>query len=911
LAIRVHTLAKELSVKSKAIVEKCQAEGLDVKNHMSVLSAGLEATIREWFSMGDHATTQETAERVDLEKVKARPRRKAKAKAAAEDTEKEASATQAGEAEPTSVETTTAVAEPTAEEILAGESGEAAVSAPETAVEPARSEEPSKDASEERPQVSAPAAEALSKTEVAEPIQEKPRGPVKPVGPVHVPAPAVLQGPRVVRIERADPVSRPVPSRGPLRSPALADLGEISPLTVSGKAPKKGKAVETDEEAALKGKRAKSRANPRRGKATEAVEKIAEWRDRDLLERSQRLAAAADHPHLIQRAAPRKQRAGRQSQKTERIQISEPIILKDFCAATGVPFSKLFPKLMELGIPATINQTITGDQAEMLALAFDIEIEVVAKQSRYEAMVEQFSKRENQALEPRPPIVTFLGHVDHGKTSLLDRIRNARVVEGEAGGITQHIGAYRYKTGGRDVTFLDTPGHEAFTSLRARGAQITDIVVLVVAANDGVMPQTIEAMSHARAANVPIVVALNKIDLPNIDENKILGQLAENKLVVTEWGGETDLIRTSATTGQGIPELIEHLNTLAELLDLRADSKGPAAGVVIEAKQHPTRGPVVTLMVREGTLHVSDVIVAGRSYGRARAIFNDMSQVIESAGPSTPVEILGLDEVPAAGDRFHVVKDMQQAKTVAEEKRQEDRQTDWMVRPKLTLENIFEHVEAGETKPLNIIIRGDTQGSVDVLKSKLAELSNDEVEVHILHAGTGGITEGDVVLADASQAIVIGFGVVADDLARSRAQELSVQIKTYTVIYHLIDEVTQAVEGLLEPTYEQTTKGRADVRQVFRVSRVGSVAGCYVTEGGIERSSKIRVIRQNVIIREGAALESLRRFKDDAREVRQGFECGLRIAGFDDVKEGDIIEAYDVVEIARKLTPAGGSRNEK
>lgn len=913
MAIRVHTLAKEIGVKSKAVVEKCHAEGLaDVKNHMSVLSAGLEATIREWFSAGEHVTTEEVADRVDLEKVKAKPRRRTKKAVQQEpeateeqppvetqvvEGEEGAQALPVGDAATAVAELSSETAEEQSAEV---ESAEKIAVAEEAELEPsmegttkAEKAPPADDA------IDAPTEAAIAESEVQEELEQ-----VQPAGPQHVPTPAVLRGPDVIRVERPERVSRPAPARQPAaRAPREPEGVGIPSPTVPTRPSRKGKGGNKIDEESKTGK-GKPRVHPRRGKVGDTVEKISEWRGRDLLERSQRLAAATDHPQLVRRAAPRHTKTDKLLLKPEKIQISEPILLKNFCATTGIPFSKMFPKLMELGIPATINQGITGEQAEMLGLAFEIEVEVVTKKSRYEELVEQFENRPRKNLKPRAPIVTFLGHVDHGKTSLLDRIRTSRVAAGEAGGITQHIGAYRYKVGGKDVTFIDTPGHEAFTALRARGAQITDIVVLVVAADDGVMPQTVEAISHAKAAGVPIVVALNKIDLPNTDVNKITGQLAEHELISAEWGGETDIIKTSATTGEGMEELVDHLSTLAELLDLQAEPTGPANGMVIEARQDPTRGPVISLMVQEGMLKIGDVIVAGRGCGRVRAIFDDKGKSLRKAEPATPVEVLGLDDVPDAGAKFYVVKDQQLAKEIAKEKRQEDRQTDWLTRPKVTLENIFEQVEAGETKQLNVIVRADTQGSVDVLRTKLNELSNDEVAVRILHGGTGGITEGDVLLADASSAIIIGFGVVPDDQARTRAQKLDIQIKTYTVIYHLLEELTQAVEGLLEPTYEQTTKGRAQVRQVFRITKLGSVAGCFVTEGMIERSAKIRIIRQNVIIREDSSLESLRRFKDDAREVRQGFECGIKIAGFADVKEGDIIEAYEVVEVARKLETA-------
>jgi len=921
LAIRVHTLAKELSVKSKAILDKCQAEGLDIKNHMSILSAGLEATIREWFSEGDHATTQETADRVDLEKVKEKPRRRKKKPESPEDESAEAGeepeADVFEESDAVTVEASAAEEAPAAEvEAAPTEAAEAEAPAdPEAAVEVEAEAAPAEEApaAEAEPiEASAEAVEAEAPAEaapVAEAEPEKPREPVKPVGQAHVPAPAVLQGPRVVRMDKPEVVRRPGPARqGPPRPPSSSGGPVETSLPSTGRGPRRpGRAGEAPAEDEAAKKKAKSRFHPRRGRVGDAVEQIREWRDKDLLERSQRLAAAADHPQMVRKTETRKVGGRQREAKPTKIQVTDPMILKDFCAATGLPFNRLFPKLMELGLPATINQAITGEQAEMLALAFELEVEVVRQKSRYEELVYQFEQRERTNVKPRPPIVTFLGHVDHGKTSLLDRLRHARVAQGEAGGITQHIGAYRYEHDGRAVVFLDTPGHEAFTALRARGAHMTDIVVLVVAADDGVMPQTVEAISHAKAAEVPIVVALNKVDLPNADFNRIYGQLAEHQLAPSEWGGETDVIKTSAVTGEGMDSLIEHLYTLSELLDLKADPDGPAAGVVIEARQDLTRGPVADVMIREGTLKVGDVIAAGRGFGRVRAIFNDLGKSIQSAGPATPVEILGLDEVPDAGEHFYGVADLQTAKGIAEEKRQEDQQNTWMTRPKVTLENIFQQVEAGQVKQLNIIVRADAQGSVDVLRTKLEELSTDEVHVRILHVGTGGITEGDVLLAEASEAIVIGFGVVADDAARGKAHELDVQIKTYTVIYHLIEEISQAIEGLLEPTYQQTVKGRATIKEVFKVSRVGTIAGCLVNDGQIERSAKIRVIRQNVIVREDASLESLKRFKDDVREVRQGLECGMKIAGFDDLKEGDVIEAYEMVEVARKLQSAGSS----
>jgi translation initiation factor IF-2 len=971
LSIRVHILAKELGVNSKAILDKCRAEGLDVKNHMTVLSAGLEATIREWFSEGDHGTTEETTARVNLEKLRTRRRKRVTAEGEPipegeadmleeyeEGAEEEAFATEGG-VEPEVAAPTDEPVGVAAEEAAPAKEPVAAPTGPETAKEEpvvmAKEEPPVQESRKEEPVIIAqtpaksdldvlkPAARVELPSEpkakpqtppaqvVSEPVKEAPKpaekakeevkAPAKkaeepaksvtPVGPMNVPAPAVMRGPRVVRVEKPEFLPRPIPSRE--SAPRTLDIDVASPGVVPGSkvAPKKGKLTDAEEEA--KAKKAKNRLNPRRGKVTEAIEQLKEWRDKDLIERSQRLAQASDFPTTVRRAEPKKSSkhvaatniAKSADTRKGKIQINEPIILKDFCSAIGVPFSKLFPKLMANGIPATINQNITAEQAELLAIDLGIDVEVIRSKSQYEGLVEQFQKLDRNNKERRSPIVTFLGHVDHGKTSLLDRIRHARVAAGEAGGITQHIGAYRCPIKDRFVVFLDTPGHEAFTALRARGAQMTDIVVLVVAADDGVMPQTKEAISHAKAAGVPIVVAMNKIDLPNADQNKALGQLSENGLFPTEWGGDVDIIRTSAATGEGIDQLVEHLNTLADLLDLKADKTGPATGLVIEAHQDPNRGTIADIMVQEGTLNISDILIVGGSYGRVRAMFDDTGKQITQAGPATPVEVLGLDQIPEAGDRFYVTDDMQVAMAIADNKRQENRFAYLNSRPKVTLENIFQQVETGQVHHLNLIVKTDTQGSLDVLRNKLTELGSSEVKVRVLHTAVGAITEGDVILAEASDAIILGFGVVADDQARNKAKLLDVEIRTYTVIYHLLEDITSALEGMLTPTFEQKVLGRATVRDVFRITRVGSVAGCLVTEGVIERSAKIRIIRQNVIIREQAALESLKRFKDDAREVRQGLECGIKIAGFDDIKEGDIIEAYQQVEVTRKLQPAG------
>jgi translation initiation factor IF-2 len=504
-------------------------------------------------------------------------------------------------------------------------------------------------------------------------------------------------------------------------------------------------------------------------------------------------------------------------------------------------------------------------------------------------------------LVPRPPVITILGHVDHGKTSLLDRIRKANVVDTESGGITQHIGAYTAEHEGRSVTFVDTPGHEAFTAMRARGANVTDIVVLVVAADDGVMPQTQEAIAHAKAAGVPIVVALNKIDLPNVNLNKIYGELSQQELVPEEYGGDTPVIKTSALTGLGIPELLEMLQIVAELrCELKANPKRPAKGTCLEASISEGRGVVATVLVQDGTLKVGDVMVCGDGFGRVRALFDDKGRSVTEAGPSTPVEVSGLDEVPTAGEKFAVVEDIARAREIAETRRLRTRGVTLGERQAVTLENLYSKMAEQKIKNLNLILKADVQGSLEALVKELDKLANDEVPLRILLKGVGGISESDILLADASQAIVIGFRVAPEDRAVSLAEEKKIEIRRYDIIYQVTDEIRKAIEGLLVPEFKEVHLGRAVVRQVFKISKVGTVAGCFVTQGTLERSSKARIIREGREIYK-SSVDALKRFKDDVREVREGFECGIKITNFDDLKQDDVIEAYRIDEIRRTL----------
>jgi translation initiation factor IF-2 len=506
---------------------------------------------------------------------------------------------------------------------------------------------------------------------------------------------------------------------------------------------------------------------------------------------------------------------------------------------------------------------------------------------------------------PRAPVVTMMGHVDHGKTSLLDAIRATDVAAGEAGGITQHIGAYTVDVNGRQVTFLDTPGHEAFTAMRARGAKVTDIVVLVVAADDGIMPQTVEAINHARAAEVPIIVAVNKVDLPAADPERVKQELGNHGLAPEEWGGDTIVVPVSAKSKAGIPQLLEMLLLQADVLDLKTNPDRMAKGTIIEARLDRGRGPVATVLVQEGTLKPSDVFVCGTQHGRVRAMVDDKGRRIEAAGPSTPVEILGLGGVPEAGDTFVVVQDDQKARQVAEHRRGKQRETEMAKTAKVSLDELYQQIQTGAVKELKVVLKADVQGSVEATSDALRRLSTEDVRLNVLHGSVGGITESDVLLASASNAVVIGFNIRPEPKAAALAEREGVDIRLYTIIYEALNDVRDALEGMLEPTLHEKVLGRAEVRQVFSVSGIGQVAGCAVVDGKIVRGAKGRLLRDHVVVHDGR-IGTLKRFKDDAREVVAGYECGMSLEGYQDVKTGDVIEAYEVEQVARRLAPAAG-----
>lgn len=839
---RVHQLARKLGVGSKDIVAKCESEGIpDITNHMSAVSAGLAATISEWFSEdGESSSAIETAKKVNISEVKARAKKNTKKKAPPKATKKK---------EPVDTATTTVIADATVE------------------------------------------------------------APVKPAGRRAAPVKAKMTGPKVIRIEEPEPERKPRPPRERPNEPrqrggsGVRMPQETPPAEETGRGSRRNKRRTTGGQQTERGSRNPSPPT-QRGESN--------WRKQDLLERENRLRRSGGFFRQARRDSQKRtnkpaKRAKTLAETGGTITITEPISIKELSAKTGIRAKDILYKLHADEIVATVNDTIDSLRAVEMMLGWEIELEVTEAKSAEEQIVESFKMRELVDEQPRSPVVTILGHVDHGKTSLLDRIRGANVAEGEAGGITQATSAFRVEVTAGDtdrlITFIDTPGHEAFTEMRARGAMVTDLVVLVVAADDGVMPQTIESINHAKAAGVPIIVALNKIDKQQAtDDNiqRILGQLAEHELNPVDWGGDTEVIKTSATKETGIQDLLEVLDYQAELIELKADFGGQAEGTVIEAHITEGRGPVANILVQQGCLKKGDFIVAGRGYGRIRALMNERGDQVDEALPSTPLIILGLNEVPDAGDKFYVVKSLKEAEASAKERIQEARNTS-LAREKITLDNIFEQMKSAELQELAVIIKGDVQGSVETLRSTISKIGNEEVAIAIKHSAVGGINESDVNLADACGGIIVGFNVTSTSNARRIAEEKKVEIRYYDVIYDLTDDLTKALEGLLDPEIKLEVLGHAEVRDVFRISKIGMIAGCYVTDGVIERHQQVRVTRDGIVIESDRRIDQLKRFKDDAKEVKSGQECGMNINDYTDIKVGDVIECYKSLEVKRTL----------
>ncbi|MDU6179063.1 MAG: translation initiation factor IF-2 [Staphylococcus lugdunensis] len=581
-----------------------------------------------------------------------------------------------------------------------------------------------------------------------------------------------------------------------------------------------------------------------------------------------------------------------------KISYTEGITVGELADRMNVESAEIIKKLFLLGIVANINQSLDEDTLELIASDYDVELEKEIVIDEEDLSIYFDDEQEDPDAIERPAVVTIMGHVDHGKTTLLDSIRHTKVTAGEAGGITQHIGAYQIKNAGKKITFLDTPGHAAFTTMRARGAQVTDITILVVAADDGVMPQTIEAINHAKEADVPTIVAVNKIDKPTANPDRVMQELTEYGLIPEDWGGDTIFVPLSALSGEGIDDLLEMIGLVAEVQELKANPSKRAVGTVIEAELDKSRGPSASLLVQNGTLNVGDAIVVGNTYGRIRAMVNDLGQRIKSAGPSTPVEITGINDVPQAGDRFVIFSDEKQARRIGEARHEASIIQQRQESKNVTLDNLFEQMKQGEMKDLNVIIKGDVQGSVEALAASLMKIDVEGVNVRIIHTAVGAINESDVTLANASNGIIIGFNVRPDSGAKRAAEAENVDMRLHRVIYNVIEEIESAMKGMLDPEFEEQVIGQAEVRQTFKVSKVGTIAGSYVVEGKITRNAGVRVIRDGIVQFEGE-LDTLKRFKDDAKEVAQGYECGITIDKYNDLKEGDIIEAFEMVEVKR------------
>ena len=958
---RVHQLAKELGVSSKDIVSKCQAEGIpDITNHMSAISVGLSVTVREWFGEGSSASTAvETAAPVDVAAARKKaPRKKAAPKIAAKATVKAA----ATAVEEPALETVPAkvdiaeIAASAASEISAREAT-ARREALEDESENVTGESASSDFGAE---AEVDLEETVANADVstgtlddaprpvagdddAEPVMNVPKRPevIKPAGELLTEKKKVkLSGPVVVRVEQPDAIPAPRAPRPPRNNDEFGGFQRGGPRTGGGVrditpadgepsvdrgrggggGARKRDGDKTGRGTTGTGDRRNRNDRRRDGRTGRSFQGAGDdprastgggssWRDQDLLERNRRLNSAGGFfkRHRQDRSRKRGGRAVVAQRPEGPVKVSEPISIKELSAASGIKANDILKQLFMMGVMTNINSAIETDQAHEVMVNYDIELEVVEKKSASEVIEAQFETRDRSNEETRSPVVTILGHVDHGKTSLLDKIRNANVADGEAGGITQATSAFRVPVkageGERLVTFIDTPGHEAFTSMRARGAKVTDIVVLVVAADDGVMPQTIESINHAKAGDVPIVVALNKIDRPDATEaniQRILGQLAEHELNPVEWGGTTEVVKTSAINGDGIQELLDTLDYQAELLELKADFEGSAEGTVLEAQLVDGRGPVASVLVQEGSLSTGDFIVSGRGFGRVRDMVDERGVKVQNAGPSTPIALSGLDIVPDAGDKFYIVDTLKAAENAAEECRILQRERT-LAQPKVTLDNIFDRMQESGTRELPLIVKGDVQGSVETLNTILPRISTDEVKVVIKHAAVGGISESDIALAEASGAIVVGFNVTTSSKARGLAEQRGVDFRLYEVIYDLTDDVEKAAAGLLDPELKLEVKGHAEVREVFKVSKVGMIAGCYVTDGSVERNLQIRVTRGGIVVESDRRLEQLKRFKDDAKEVKSGMECGMKIEGYDDIKVGDVLECYKTIEVARTL----------
>ena len=960
---------------SKAIVAKCHAEGISpdlVKGHMSTVSAGLEASIRDWFSGGGATTAVETSQKVDIDQVRKKAPARRKGTKKGDEDHVEHDPLHSSEPEPvlitppappvvpalppepeaTAATTPPAQHTPSAPPVPAHRPEPVTPTATEPPSAPTRATpfvgtpapEPVKLTPTRAPAPLAPAAETSSleakPARTPEPLNPDQPGPSRPAAParhiapapmnvpsrpsgvapagprLQAPASVRLSGPKVVRVEAPEQLAAPRPRR---YGPSSGAPGGPSGPRVGGGAGGPAAPGSTDDDRGRSPRRKQEPAKRSTGQGVPARRRASaggeDWvggqvfSEQDLIEREARLARSGGFLKKRKQELSKPGQPAGPGDASGSIRISAPFTIKDLSETTGVKAAEIVKKLFLQGIMTKINDPIAADKAVEIMMDFDIDLEVVEARTAEETVSDQFLTRDMKDARPRGAVVTILGHVDHGKTSLLDKIRNANVAAGEAGGITQKTSAFVAEVvvegQQRQVVFLDTPGHEAFTSMRARGAKMTDVVVLVVSAPEGVMPQTIESINHAKAAKVPLVVALNKIDRPDATDaqiQKTLGELAKAGINPVEWGGDTEVVRVSAVTGQGITQLLETLDYQAQLLDLKADYEGQAQGTVIEAKTEEGRGAVANILVQQGRLKVGDFIVMGRAFGRVRDLTDDKGARIKEALPPKPVQVSGIDLVCDAGDKFFVTRSLREAEDAADQRRHRERETQ-LAQPKLTLDSLFSQMQTteSETKEIRIILKTDQQGTVDVLKSECEKVKSAEVRTRVIHAAVGGIQESDVTLADASKAIIIGFNVIPSGKARALAEHKGVEIRTYQVIYDITDDLKKAAEGMLAPELREEVLGHAEVRAVFRISKVGSIAGCYVTDGTVQRDALIRVTRNGIVIEHDRKLAQLRRVKDDVKEVRAGTECGMKIDGYDDIKEGDVLECYKKIEVKRTL----------
>ncbi|MDW3212513.1 MAG: translation initiation factor IF-2 [Ilumatobacteraceae bacterium] len=942
--IRVHELAKELGMTNAEAVDLCGVLGVPIKSHSSSLNEAYADMVRRR-AVRDGLTRDEQPE-----EPKPEPKKKpAKKKAAAKKAAAKPAASEAKPAEEPAAEAPEPAAEPPAAEAPAPEPAAEppAAEAPEPAAEPpaeAPAEAPAAEAPTPEP-APEPAAEPPAEAPAPAPAEEPAAEPISSPGPESAAARTISSpGPESAAARtisspgpdsapkpparpeaaeaKAAPAAPPTPPRAPSGKPIPPPPGR--PVSASGKPippppgsarpaagrPAGGPGGRTGGYAGRPGggggpggfagrpgggpgggprpgggRPSGQRRPPRRSKRRRR-------RDRDELQPQEQSFTAADAPV-----------------PEGTVVIERGVSAQEFGPKLNRTAGDVIKFLLQHGEMLTVTMGLSDEHMELFALDLGADILLVnpgqQQEIELQAMFDDSDDDDEELLEERPPVITVMGHVDHGKTTVLDRIRSANVVDGEAGGITQHIGAYQVEKDGKKLTFIDTPGHAAFTQMRARGAQATDIVVLVVAADDGVMPQTIEAINHAKAADVPIVVAVNKIDKDNADPQRVLTELAEQELVPESWGGDTIVVEMSALQDLGIDDLLDQLNVVAELEDLQANPTGRAKGIVLEANLDKGRGPVATILVDKGELKVGDPIVAGPAWGKVRAMINDKGEQIKVAGPSTPIEVLGLGSVPEAGDEFRAAPDEKTARTVGEarefHRRVRDQRGDARVKSGVKLEDIFDQIQSGESATLNLILKADVQGSLEAVTESLRKLGRDEVDLTFVHRAVGGITENDITLAATTNSTIIGFNVRPDRKAREAAETESVEIRTYEIIYKLLEDIEQAMVGMLAPEYEEVVTGDAEVREIFRVPKIGAIAGCLVQNGVITRGSKVRFLRDGTIIWKGS-ITSLRRFKDDAQEVRAGFECGIGLSDFQDLKPGDVIETYDEREVARTLS---------